>query len=75
MIKHKVSKRGIHSKMIKDVVVGKLVHSLWRKACKYDGIPPSNGFAVFSDTNPYAKAHNRVVQLWFGIGYKRVKLP
>jgi hypothetical protein len=74
MIKHKVSKRGIRT-LFKDVIIGKLVHSMWRKACIYDGVNPASSIVVFSDDNPYAKAHDRAVRLWFRMGYGRVKLP
>ena len=34
------------------------VRDIWRQACAHDGIDPGAAFAMFSEDNPYADAHD-----------------
>jgi hypothetical protein len=37
--------------------------AIWDKACKYDKIPASSKFVVFSPKNPWAKEYNKAMKM------------
>ena len=44
------------------ILIGRarLRKALWIKACRHDGVEPTEMFVVFSDDNPHAKRLNEL---------------
>jgi len=43
---------------------GRLIKSLWIRACRWDGISVDCKFAIWSLDNPYAERYNRMMGLF-----------
>jgi len=50
------------------------VKEAWANACTEEGIPQDTKFAVFSESNQWAKRYNRAITLYFAARRKATQL-
>ena len=50
------------------------VKEAWQYACQEEGIPEDTKFAVFSESNQWAKRYNKAVVLYFAARKEAIRL-